>query len=108
MVDGVVRAFGAQAMCLEIGLVGTESPVELGTDSSAAKSFASRRGLGKARHIHTRCLWLQQAVVDRQVLVRKVAGTENPADLLAKSLAIESACRMAKLMGLDLYWRPRV
>jgi hypothetical protein len=78
----------------------------LHTDSSTAKSFASRRGLGKARHVQTRSLWLQQAVAERRVLVRKVAGTVNPADLLTKYLAYEPAARMAELLGIELAWRP--
>ena len=106
MVDGVVRAFGAQAMCLEIGLVGAEGPLELGTDSSAAKSFASRRGLGKARHVQTRLLWLQQAVAERRVIVRKVKGSENPADILTKFLGQEPVQRIAMQLGIELVWRP--
>ena len=106
MVDGVVRAFGAQAMCIEVGIAGAEGPVELGTDSSAAKSFASRRGLGKARHVQTRLLWLQQAVADRRVLVRKVRGSENPADLLTKYLGQEAVSRIAGRLNIELLWRP--
>ena len=106
MVDNVVKALGVQTMCEEIGLKGVSGLITLHTDSSSAKSFASRRGLGKARHIQTRCLWLQQAVADRRVLVKKVAGTANPAELLTKYLATEPAGRMAKAMGLELRWRP--
>ena len=106
MVDNVMKAMGVRAMAEEIGIHGVSGPIVLHTDSSSAKSFASRRGLGKARHIQTRCLWLQQAVAERQVLVRKVAGTENPADLLTKFLSSEPACRLARLMGVKLQWRP--
>ena len=106
MVDRVIKAMGIQAMCEEIGMQGMSGPIVLHTDSSAAKSFASRRGLGRARHIQTRCLWLQKAVADRRVLVRKVAGTANPADILTKFLLVEPAERMAKSMGLQLRWRP--
>jgi hypothetical protein len=106
MVDGVIRAIGLQTMCGEIGMLGMSGPITLHTDSSAAKSFASRRGLGKARHIQTRSLWLQQAVADRRVRVRKVAGTVNPADILTKYLAFEPAARMAELLGVRLEWRP--
>ena len=106
MVDGVVRTMGMQAMCKEIGVKGTSGPIILHADSSSAKSFACRRGLGKARHIQTRCLWLQKAVADRRMSVRKVAGTANPADLLTKLLGVEPAGRMARSMSLQLVWRP--
>jgi hypothetical protein len=104
MVDGTTKALGFQTSCREIG-IRMCGPITLHTDSSAAKSFASRRGLGKARHVQTRSLWLQQAVAERRVLVRKVAGTVNPADLLTKYLAYEPAVRMAELLGIELVWR---
>ena len=107
MVDNTLKAMGIKSMAEEIGILGMSGPVVLHTDSSSAKSFASRRGLGKVRHTQTRCLWLQQAVVDRQVLVRKVAGSKNPADILTKYLSRELACQMAELMGVQLVWRPR-
>ncbi len=102
MVDNTFKAMGIKSTAEEIGIFGMSGPVVLHTDSSLAKSFARRRGLGKARHIRTRCLWLQQAVADRQVLVRKVAGTRNPADILTKYLSRELAYQMAELMGLQL------
>ena len=43
----------------EIGMPGVAGPIELLTDASAAKSFASRRGLGRQRHVDTIYLWLQ-------------------------------------------------
>ena len=107
MVDNTMKAMGIKTMAEEIGIFGMSGPVVLHTDSSSAKSFASRRGLGKARHVQTRCLWLQQAVADRQVLVRKVAGTRNPADILTKYLSRELAYQMAELMSVQLVWRPR-
>ena len=107
MVDNTLKAMGIKTMAEEIGIFGMSGPVVLHTDSSSAKSFASRRGLGKARHVQTRSLWLQQAVADRQVLVRKVARARNPADILTKHLSRELAQRMAEIMSVHLVWRPR-
>ncbi len=44
----------------EMGL--TIASIGLHTDSSSAKSFASRRGTGKIRHISVKELWLQEVV----------------------------------------------
>ena len=44
MVEGAARAKGLQTLAKEIGLLGMDGPITLNTDSSAAKSFASRRG----------------------------------------------------------------
>ena len=45
-VEGATRALGAQAVAKELGVDIDDLTVELATDSSAAKSFASRRGFG--------------------------------------------------------------
>ena len=57
------------------------------TDSSAARGIIHRAGLGKLRHLETGYLWLQAAVRLKRLQVRKVLGTENPADLLTKHLS---------------------
>ena len=58
-------------------------------DSSAAMGICKRTGVGKVRHLDTRLLWIQDLVRDGRVTVCKVAGTENPADLLTKHLAAD-------------------
>ena len=62
--------------------------IKLGTDSSAAKSFVSRRGLGKMRHLEIRDLWLQAEVEQGRLEVHKVKGDQNPADLMTKVLSL--------------------
>ena len=76
----------------------------VGTDSSAAKSFVSRRGLGKMRHIEIRHLWLQKEVLEGKVLVSKVLGTESPADIMTKLLGMaDIKHRLGKMnIRLDL------
>eukprot|EP00973_Karenia_brevis_P024373 3361542-Karenia_brevis.AAC.1 len=58
--------------------------IKLGTDSSAAKSFVCRRGLGKMKHLGLRDLWLQKEVQEGRFAVSKVPGEENQADLMTK------------------------
>ena len=82
--EGSTRALGAQAVAKELGVVVDDIVVEVATDSSAAKSFASRRGLGRNRHVEVKWLWLQQAVADGKVRLKKIHGTLNPADILTK------------------------
>ena len=45
-----------------VAYFGFEMSLEILTDSSAARAFESRRGLGLQRHVQTRCLWLQERV----------------------------------------------
>ena len=66
---------------------GIQLGIELHTGSSAAKGIATRRGLGKVKHLETRTLWVQEKVESGEMIVRKVDGNNNVADLLTKYLA---------------------
>ena len=57
------------------------------TDSSAAKGIPYRMGLGKARHIEVNQLWLQDNVHAGKIVLSKVAGTDNRADILTKHVS---------------------
>ena len=72
---------GAVAMLKDFGL---EMTLEVQTDSSAAKGIASRRGVGRVRHLHTGLLWVQQRVQSGEIKIVKIKGTENAADLGTK------------------------
>ena len=70
-----------QSMMRELGI---EVNVVLATDSSAAKSFSSQRGLGRMRHIEVKNLWLQEAICRGRIKVGKISGIANPADIFTK------------------------
>ena len=74
---------GLAAMCADLGV---HVKVRLRTDASTAKSIATRRGLGKVRHIEVALLWLQQKVNDSVIDIMKVKGEVNLADGLTKAL----------------------
>ena len=84
LVEGSTRCLGLQTMLKELGV--EAGVVVLSTDSSSAKSFASRRGLGRMRHIEVKELWLQEAVRRGRIQPKKVDGAVNPADLFIKYL----------------------
>ena len=54
------------------------------TDAEAAKGIASRTGWGKTRHNAVHDLWVQEKVRHGDLVVSKVWGGDNPADLLTK------------------------
>ena len=58
--------------------------VQINTDSSAARSSASRRGAGRVRHIEVWELWAQDRVAKGEREIKKVQGEENVADGLTK------------------------
>ena len=65
------EGIGLQSIPRDLGF---ETSVEVYTDSSAAKSIASRIGVGKVRHIHTKLLWIQEAVRDGRIKLTKISG----------------------------------
>eukprot|EP00973_Karenia_brevis_P086612 12011396-Karenia_brevis.AAC.1 len=52
------------------------------------------------RHLEIRDLWLQKEVADGKLLVEKVPGDENPADLMTKILASRDIESRLKSMNL--------
>ena len=81
MSAGASRGLGLQSMMLELG---TEVKQFLMTDSAAAKSFSSTRGLGRMRHVEVKEMWLQELVLKGQLHVLKINGLINVADTLTK------------------------
>ncbi len=81
MVKGGSVGLGVKAMLADPGL---KRGIKLKTDASAAKGIASRRGLGKVRHIEVSQLWLQEKVQRGDIEVVKIAGKVNKSDALTK------------------------
>ena len=60
--------------------------VTVKTDASAAKGIATRRGMGKVRHIEVNQLWVQEKVASGSLRIVKIGTDENLADHLTKYL----------------------
>ena len=81
IVHGSAHGLGMRSCMQDLGF---EMEVIVESDSNAAKSFASRRGLGRQRHVQTRFLWIQERVAANDIKILKVPGGENTADILTK------------------------
>ena len=103
MIEAVIRAKGVSHVMVELGFE-VQQELQLHTDSSAAKSFVSRKGLGKMKHLEIRDLLLQREVSLGKVLVNKVDGKKNPADLMTKYLLKEEMEERLQLMGIRILW----
>jgi hypothetical protein len=103
MVEGVTRAKGLLSLSREVGFQDMSNVIHLGTDSSAAKSFVCRRGLGRMRHLEIRDLWLQKEVREGKVEVSKLRGDENPADLMTKFLKLKEVVDRLGWMNIKMY-----
>ena len=108
MVDCVLKAKWVGTIAKEMGFGEVDKVLVLGTDSAAAKSFVSRRGLGRMRHIEVRDLWLQAELAAGKVKVIKVKGDENPADLMTKFLRVEEIKDRLERMGVRVEPRKRI
>ena len=81
LVTGSAEGLGIQSLAEDLGW---KVKVRVWTDSSAGKSVAMRRGLGKLRHVELKWLWVQDMVKEGKVEIKKVRGEENVADHLTK------------------------
>ena len=97
VVKGGSVGLGVQAMLKDMGF---NLSLEVLTDASAAKGIASRRGLGKTRHIQVHFLWIQERVGNGDIILKKVWGGENPADLLTKTLDSPTLNRCLRTFGI--------
>ena len=80
--------------------------VRIKSDATAAIGMVKREGLGRVRHLATADLWLQQQVRRGKLAVEKVDGTENPSDLLTKTLEAETLDHhMGNLMSYPIEGR---
>ena len=70
-------------------------------DSSAAIGVAHRRGNGTLRHVRVGLLWTQRQVEDGTVDVVKVAGEENPADLMTKNVNGNKVSKFMTMMSKE-------
>ena len=95
--DGACRGLGLQTM---LGELGANAELSLFLDSSAAKAFASTRGIGRMRHLSVKTLWLQSAVHRGRLKLFKVWGEINPADVLTKYQDRAGIQRLLALAGI--------
>ena len=80
---------GAQSLGLQSILedMGIKLSVRLHTDATTGRAIATRKGLGKVRHIAVNELWLQEKVQQEAVSILKIKNKFNLADLLTKYLS---------------------
>ena len=78
---GAPHGLALKANLRDLGLT---LDLEVKSDSSSARSFANRRGLGRLRHVQTRYLWLQKRIAHKQLKVERVATKSDLSHILAK------------------------
>ena len=93
IVKGSSVGLGARSVLKDLG---STVRICVMTDSSAAKGMASRKGLGKVRHVEVNQLWVQQKVGSGEIELKKVEGVNNLADALTKYVEQDGISRHLK------------
>ena len=94
---GASIALGLQSLARDLGI---ELKIQILTDATAAIGICRRRGLGRIRHLHTADLWVQDRLKKGDFSLTKVAGSDNPADILTKHVSRDIMLKHMKNMGL--------
>ena len=83
LTKSVCRELGAVAMAADMSKV---VKPRVRVDATTSKAIASRRRVGRVRHLHTQVFRVQEAVARRELTIGKVPG-RNPAGMERKHLA---------------------
>ena len=94
---GASIALGLQSLSKDLGI---PMRIHFYTDATAAIGICRRRGLGKIRHLHVSDLWIQDRLKSGDFALTKVAGADNPADLLTKHVSRELMTKHMATMGI--------
>ena len=94
---------GVEALGLQSGLkdFGNNTRVTIACDNQGVVDHTARQGLGLAKHVHTRHLWLQAARDEGRLDVVKIPTERNPADLLTKPLPFSRIEELCRLVGVE-------
>ena len=97
LVRGCCEALGVESLIRDLG--GSTSRIVAKTDASAAVGIAKREGVGRTRHLETSALWIQQKEWEKRIVIQKVAGKENPADIMTKNVPSDTLWRHMASLG---------
>ena len=64
--------------------------------------LVNRRGLGKMKHLEIKNMWIQKEVRDKKLIVFKINGTDNPADVMTKILNTKDIVQ--RLTFMKMLW----
>ena len=92
------EAIGIQSLAADFNI---QLKVRLHVDAQAVFDLAHKVGLGKARHVQTCDLWIQEGLADQLFEIRKISGKVNPADALTKPLDGKSLEQCMSMIGFS-------
>ena len=98
LIKAGTESIGVRGMARDVGL---ELEVVLLTDASATKAICMRKGSGRLKHLQVQDLWIQQAVRESVLKVRKIPRSVNLADVLTHHWSHEDGSAHLSGMGFS-------
>ena len=71
-------------------------------DSQSAKAWASKRGLGRKKHVLLKYMFVQGVVEKKQTALAYVNTKSNKADLMTKCHTFDARMKGCAMLGLKL------
>ena len=99
MTKGAAHTLGIMSLGGDFGMT---LNAKIHADANAALGIVNRQGLGKLRHIRVQYLWLQSRVKEGDIVMRKIPGKANPADLMTKHLPANEMERHLDTLNVEL------
>ena len=96
---GASQGLGRQSLAVDLGI---HLGLTILTDATAAIGICRRRGVGKVRHLAKADLWIQDRRRRKNFELVKVAGADNPAEMLTKHVNKATMVRHMSKLGLRL------
>ena len=98
---GVMLQQGVEVKTKRLGDDVDSLSLEIKLDATAGRAIAMRRGVGRIRHIATPTRWLQRLVINGDIKMARVGGSDNCAQTLGSFVA----CVLQKVgVGLHPDW----
>ena len=96
--SGVAQAIGMKSIAADMGI---DLKIVVHTDSSAAMGIVQRAGVGRVRHLDVAQLWVQDHLREKKFVLKKVLGTDNPADILIKHVEAGVIAKHCQWLGME-------
>ena len=100
LVTLIAEICGIRSLALDWNL---NYKITVNMDTTAAMSIASRRGLGKVKHVDTIFLWIQERIEQLKITLHKKHTSEMLADMLTKFLSNREIVK--HLGGMGFYFK---
>ena len=94
---GAAQGLGIQSIASDLGIT---LALKVMSDATAAIGISRRQGLGKDRHLAAADLWMQDRIRKGDFSLEKIAGNDNPGDMLTKHVPRELKAKHMTTLAL--------